>query len=180
MTQEEWDKCYPQIMNKWETPIFNYCYCMLNGDKFRAEDCLQNTFYCLYISKDKINNLDNIEKWLFKAAKNFVLKEHSQIKKDLKTVHLDDENIKQLSFEINFDEVMYDNEISKAKKDILLRLDKQELKLFYYYYRKKLPVIKIAEKLKISTWTIYKRKCLLDSKIKLIIFENFNDFDSKT
>ena len=173
MTQIEWDKCYSEIMDKWEFPIYKYCLCMLNGDQHKAEDCVQNTFYCLYVSREKITDIQNIEKWLFKVAKNFVFKEHSNIKKENRTVYLDDKNAKELSFEINLDDIISDKEILNFKKQILQKLNKQELKLFNYYYNKNLPVDKIAEKMKVSTWTIYKRKCVIDTKIKLLIYEKF-------
>lgn len=175
MEQDLFNKQISDIVDLWEKPIYKFCLCKLNGDKHRAEDCVQNVFYSLYSAKDKIYDYNNVQKWLYKTANNFILKEFRNISKELKSISIEDsDDDLDVSFEINFDDFISDQEISNIKGILTKQLTKDEQKLLYLLYEKKLSVKEISKKLNITDWAVYKRKSLLEAKIKIMVYATFN------
>ena len=175
MEQDLLNNRISDIVDLWEKPIYKFCLCKLNGDKHRAEDCVQNVFYSLYSAKDKISDYENVHKWLYKTANNFVLKEFRNISKELKSISIEDsDDALDVSFEINFDDFISDHEISKIKEVLTNQLTKDEQKLLNLFYEKNLSIKEISKKLNITDSAVYKRKSLLEAKIKIMVYTTFN------
>lgn len=70
MTQNGDRRAFNNIVNKYQQPIYNYCYRMLqNGDE--AEDAAQEVFLRAYARLDTYDDRHKFSTWLFSIASHY-------------------------------------------------------------------------------------------------------------
>lgn len=167
---------FNELWEKWHMPVYKYCLHRLK-DSQRAEDCMQNTFYTLYESLEKLDVKENIGSWLFRVANNFVLKEFRNIKREMKNTPIEDvaENW-ALGYEADLYEEVSDEQILELRDRLIKSISREDSLLIKLWYDEKKSVSEISEILGISESAVYKRRAVLCNKIKLLakkITENF-------
>jgi len=160
---------FNELWDKWHGPIYKYCLHRLK-DTERAKDCMQNTFYTLYESIEKLNINEQIGSWLFRVANNYILKEFRNMRKEQSNISYDEvaEGM-ALTYEMNIEEDISEEKLEALRKEVLSKLTKEDAKLIQLMYDEKKSVSEISEKLGISSSAVYKRNKVLSEKIILII-----------
>lgn len=60
------------IFRRYEANLFKFAFRLTKSENF-AQDVVQDVFLSLWRHMDQINEIDNIESWLFKATENKVI-----------------------------------------------------------------------------------------------------------
>ncbi len=63
---------FETLVNRWEKPLLNYCYQMVNNMEL-AEDCRQEVFLRIYKSAKTFRGRSQFSTWLYRIATNFCL-----------------------------------------------------------------------------------------------------------
>ncbi len=170
------EMAFNELWKNWHMPVYKYCLHRLK-DLERAEDCMQNTFYTLYESIEKLDINEHIGSWLFRVANNYVLKEFRSIKKEMKSIPFEESQENVLPYyEMYLHEDISDEQLDSLRKELLSKISRADAELLRLWYDEHRSVEEISEKLGISPSAVYKRNKVLCNKIKLLakkITENF-------
>jgi RNA polymerase sigma-70 factor, ECF subfamily len=66
------DESFTQIVEKYQTPVYNLCYRML-GDGYLAEDAAQETFWRAYQALDRYDRQRPFITWLLSIAAHYCI-----------------------------------------------------------------------------------------------------------
>ncbi len=72
MTKQGHNHAFSKIVEKYQRPIYNLCYHMLN-DAVEAEDAAQEVFIRAYIKLDTYDQTRKFSSWLFAIASHYCL-----------------------------------------------------------------------------------------------------------
>lgn len=158
MTEALFNRIYAQFHKQ----IFRYCYYKL-GNLKDTEDCVQDTFYALYVSST-ITDYNNLQWWLHTVADRYIYKIWSTRKRVAP-----DEQIEAQRQEKFFEEGFDTLRLNLLLFDIEKHLCAEEKQLFLLVYRKEKTISEIAKILKLSDSAVYKRKNKLDKKLRVIL-----------
>ena len=159
---------FNELWDQWHAPIYKYCLHRLK-DSEKANDCMQNTFYTLYESLEKLNTSEQIGSWLFRVANNYILKEFRNIKKEQLNVPYDEiaEGM-ALTYEMNFEAPITDEQLELLRGKLLSNINREDALLLRMMYDEQKSVAEIADALGITQSAVYKRNKVLSDKIKLL------------
>ncbi len=168
MSKKKAEAKFNEIWEQWHSPVYKYCLHRLK-DEDKASDCMQNTFYTLYESLEKLNINEQIGSWLFRVANNYILKEFRNIKKEMRNIPYDESALgAPLTYEMNFEDKVTDEQLELLRKKLLSQISSSDAKLLYMIYDQKKSVAEISDALGISQSAVYKRNKVLSDKIKLL------------
>lgn len=153
---------FNQIYTEFYERIFRYCYYKLGNIK-DTEDCVQDTFYALYVS-NTINDYTNIQWWLYTVADRYIYKIWNARKKTVPDEQAETQYSKKF-FEDGFDNLR----LNLLLADIEKHLSAQDKELFLLLYRKEKSISEISQLLSVSSSAVYKRKSRLDKKLRVIL-----------
>lgn len=156
------ENLFNEIYGEYHERIFRYCYNKLNDLK-DTEDCVQDTFYALYISTT-IKDYNNIQWWLYAVADRHIYRIWTMRKR----IDLDDQADNQQNkkfFEDGFDEL----QLKLLLIDIERYLSSEEKQLFVLLYQEDKSISDIAGFLQVTESAVYKHKNRLDKKLRIII-----------
>lgn len=140
------DELLSDAYSKYYSDVYRFCMSMLTADKDGINDCVQEAYIVLYNKYLAEEEVEFVKAFLFKTAKNFVLKRVREIEKSNDFVNL--EEIKDLITDLNdvdenltFEE--YNRQISAALSD-------RDALLFKLRYHNDYKIEEIAEELNLS------------------------------
>lgn len=140
---------FSEVYHHNKKPLYNYVRKMID-ERSVIEDILQNIFLKLYENLEKIKNLDSINYWLFKTARNEVYEHWRKQKKNLKPEENNHEEV-YLGHDVNYEIEKRDlinvinaelNKYDKSHKEIFILREYSGLS-----YREIAKVLDISEDL---------------------------------
>ena len=153
---------FNQIYAEFHERIFRYCYYKL-GNLKDTEDCVQDTFYALYISTS-ITDYSNLQWWLYTVADRYIYRIWNA-RKRVAPDELAEAHQNKKFFEDGFDSL----QPKLLLADIQTYLCAEEKQLFLLLYHKDKSISEIAKFMKVSDSAVYKRKNKLDKKLRIIL-----------
>lgn len=117
------------IYNKYKGKVYNYVHKMVN-DIMLAEDIVQTVFMKLYENIKRINELDKIEFWIFKTARNEIFMHYRQKKTHVDKYGVLDSSELKIADESNTLDNLERKEIKSIVLNILNTLPDEQKEVF--------------------------------------------------
>lgn len=138
---------FETLVKRYQKRLFSFVYRIV-GDQFASEEVIQDTFFNIYKTIDRIETNRKFSTYLFTVAKNNTI---SYLRRKHKTTSLTDQ-------EIDEDENIYEKLITSEKRHAVnLALAKLEIKyrqVLKLYYFEDLSYEQISSKLKVPLNTV--------------------------
>ncbi len=144
------DELLSDAYKAYYSDVYRFCMSILTADKDGINDCVQEAYIVLYNKYLAGEEVEFVKAFLFKTAKNFVLKRVREINKSNDFVNLED--VKELITDLNdIDEGLtfeeYNRQISAALSD-------RDALLFKLRYIDDYKIEKIADELNMSACAV--------------------------
>lgn len=137
---------------KYYEPLCNYAFRYLtNSDE--AEDIVQSLMTKVWEQKEKLNNIENIESYLFRAVYNACLNKIQQQKSQEGFRDYNQYKLKLIEME-NFEQTFYQWEIKENMDNEIAKLTPRAKQIFEMRFYENMRYKKIAEQLDISERTV--------------------------
>lgn len=164
-----------EIAETYYNDIYRFCLSRIKNEE-DAEDTVQEVFL-LFQQKCNILEDQHIKTWLFSVANNKIKEKFREIAKREKKLIFGDyfkgKSVTEITTEMEYDDLITEEDIENKKNDILASLNDKELELFELVYTKHLEYSHLAETLGISENAVRTRICRLNAKIKSKILYAF-------
>lgn len=167
-------KLFEDIYAKYHDTVYKYILVSLGFDHSISDDCMQDVILLLLQKADKVIEHPNPGGFFIVTAKNYIKKYKTTIAANSKKITSLEENSFELSYEEKFEDMFEKNDdVELLKREILQRLDHNEMSLYEMFYERKLTISKISENLNISEGNVKVRLFRLRMKVKNMVRELF-------
>jgi RNA polymerase sigma factor (sigma-70 family) len=104
------ERCFSVIYNRLVDDLFSYGISM-GFQKENCKDAIQDTFYKLYVSRERLQEVQNITAYIFRMFKNRLLY--------IKGLHKEKESIEQYADTFSIQVTILDDLIDSEKKELV-------------------------------------------------------------
>lgn len=159
------DALLSDAYTKYYTDVYRFCMSLLTSDRSGIDDCVQETFIVLYNKYLDGDEIEFVKAFLFKTAKNYVLKRIRDNTKTQSAVNLEDveeliSDSEEIDEKLTFEE--YNRQISAA-------LSERDALLFKLRYIDEYSLEEIADKLDTTVSVVGTRIFRLKKRLTTIL-----------
>lgn len=162
---------FDELYKRYSKPLFHFFFRLLNKDREKAEDFLQDLFLKIIEQPERFDVTKKFSSWIYTLASNMIKNEYrSSSTKSEHEQHL----AYQLQFQThnngeNIDQQLFDVKLTTE----LNKLDMEDRMLFYLRFDKELNIKQIAEIIKCPEGTVKSRLFYLTKQLsnKLRIYK---------
>lgn len=164
-----------EIAEAYYDDVYRFCFSRIQNEE-EASEVTQDVFLLFQEKCDELND-DKIRAWLYSVANNKLKEKSREIAEREKrlifgiTSGLKSED--ELTYEMEYEENITDEEIDEKKSEIISSLSEKELELFMYVYSKHMKYSRLAETLGVSEASLRTRVSRLNAKIKAKVYRSF-------
>lgn len=166
-------KRYNHIFNELYDPLCRFCYKMVY-DKDTAEDIVQDQFAYLWENWDRLNSIENISSYLYKAVRNKTI--NYLVKKQNHNTHNNLHEVNDLYTESECpspQELLEKENLEKLLEQALEKLPEKCKNIFVLKRFGELSNKEIAEKLNISVKTVEAQTTIAMKRLKSYITDHW-------
>lgn len=166
-------KRYNHIFNELYDPLCRFCYKMVY-DKDTAEDIVQDQFAYLWEHWDRLNSIENISSYLYKAVRNKTI--NYLVKKQNHNTHNNLHEVNDLYTESECpspQELLEKENLEKLLEQALEKLPEKCKNIFVLKRFGELSNKEIAEKLNISVKTVEAQTTIAMKRLKNYITDHW-------
>lgn len=166
-------KRYNHIFNELYDPLCRFCYKMVY-DKDTAEDIVQDQFAYLWENWDRLNSIENISSYLYKAVRNKTI--NYLVKKQNHNTHNNLHEVNDLYTESECpspQELLEKENLEKLLEQALEKLPEKCKNIFVLKRFGELSNKEIAEKLNISVKTVEAQTTIAMKRLKNYITDHW-------
>lgn len=162
---------FNSLYNEYYALIYKYTLVSLNFNEYLAKDCVQEVFLTVYEKIDIVLKHPNPGGFIIITAKYIVKKHQAKISsQNEKTIPLENTQVKDLSYNVDFDEPDSDDlDLDELKVTLLQSLSSQESLLYNLFYEEKFSIAQIAERLEITPGNVKVKLFRLRAKVKNMV-----------
>ncbi len=164
-----------EIAEAYYDDVYRFCFSRIQNEE-EASEVTQDVFLLFQEKCDELND-DKIRAWLYSVANNKLKEKSREIAEREKrlifgiTSGLKSED--ELTYEMEYEENITDEEIDEKKSEIISSLSEKELELFMLFYSKHMKYSRLAETLGVSEASLRTRVSRLNAKIKAKVYRSF-------
>ena len=159
------DKILKEAYGKYYASIYKFCLSRLKNDVSNVEDCVQETYLVFYNKLLSGEEIEYVQAYLFKIADNLVKKQLSRLKRQAKTVDIDEVR-EIITHSVDIDDRLSFEEYSKMISDALSDTDGE---IFILRYIEGYQINEIAQRLNMSVSNVSTRLSRMREKIRNVI-----------
>lgn len=145
---------YAKMYNEFVSQLYSYGM-KFTSDAALVEDCIQDLFCTLWVSKERLSIPGSVKNYLFKSLRNGIYKKINAL-----PVLVEDERALDFHFELALDEKLTQNEyfqqIKQQIEQALEKLTPRQREIIYYRFYQNMGFDEIADIMSMQVRATYK------------------------